>query len=33
VKGAAGKQAARVDWARVDVIGQRRFGVPSRITR
>ena len=33
VKRAAGKQAERVDWARVDVIGQRRFGVPSRVTR
>jgi L,D-transpeptidase ErfK/SrfK len=30
---AAGKQAARIDWARVAEIGQRRFGVPSRITR
>ena len=30
---AAGKQAKRVDWARVDYVGQRRFGVPSRVTR
>jgi L,D-transpeptidase ErfK/SrfK len=33
VEKAAGKQSARVDWARVDYVGQRRFGVPSRITR
>ncbi len=30
---AAGKQADRIDWARVDDIGQRRYGVPSRVTR
>ena len=30
---AAGKQAERVDWARVEAIGQRRYGVPSRVTR
>jgi len=30
---AAGKQAARVDWARVEDVGQRRYGVPSRVTR
>jgi len=33
VKRAAGKQATTVDWARVDAIGQSRFGIPSRITR
>ena len=30
---AAGSQATRIDWARVEEIGRRRFGVPSRITR
>jgi len=30
---AAGKQAARIDWTRVDDIGQRRYGIPSRVTR
>jgi L,D-transpeptidase ErfK/SrfK len=33
VEQAAGEQSARVDWARVDYVGQRRFGVPSQITR
>lgn len=33
VKRAAGKQIARVDWARVDTIGRHRYGIPARITR
>ena len=33
VEKAAGKESARIDWERVDYVGQRRFGVPSRITR
>jgi L,D-transpeptidase ErfK/SrfK len=30
---AAGKQAARIDWTRVEDIGRRRYGIPSRVTR
>jgi len=30
---AAGKAAARVDWALVEAINLRRYGIPSRITR
>jgi L,D-transpeptidase ErfK/SrfK len=33
VRKAAGKQISRVDWALVDTIGRRRYGVPARITR
>jgi L,D-transpeptidase ErfK/SrfK len=33
VEKAAGKQSARINWARVDYVGQKRFGVPSQITR
>jgi len=33
VERAAGDAAARIDWARVDYVAERRFGVPSRITR
>jgi L,D-transpeptidase ErfK/SrfK len=33
VKKAAGKQVDRVDWARVDLIGVHRYGIPSRVTR
>jgi L,D-transpeptidase ErfK/SrfK len=33
VRRAAGKQSARVDWALVDTIARRRYGIPARITR
>jgi L,D-transpeptidase ErfK/SrfK len=32
VEKAAGKDAARVDWAKVDEIAKGRFGIPSRVT-
>ncbi len=32
VKRAAGKRANEVDWARVDLIGVHRYGIPSRVT-
>jgi hypothetical protein len=32
VKKAAGKDLARVDWARVDRTGDRRLGIPVRVT-
>jgi L,D-transpeptidase ErfK/SrfK len=33
VRRAAGERAARIDWALVDRIGQRRTGIPARISR
>ncbi len=30
---AAGKRSSQVDWATVEAIGQRRYGIPSRITK
>ena len=32
VKKAAGKDLKRVDWARVDRAGEKRLGIPIRVT-